>query len=324
MQILNHEEGRVSAPGLYHMPARVYHADPAPEPSLSSSIAKVLIAQSQEHAWSEHPRLGKAPDAERDPTRPMEIGTAAHKLILGHGADLVIIDAADYKGGAAKASRAAAYAAGDAPILRPDCEKAETLASQVALRLARIPGCEGFQGAPAEVVAIARDVSGAWLRIMMDRVEIHADHAIIWDVKTGDQSAAPQTLGRRVEQMGMEVQASFYIHVLGLLFPHLQGRIAFRWIFIENDAPHGVCVAEADAAGLHVGAHKVVLALTRWNKALKSGTWASYPTQIVRVEYPEWAQKRWLEREELELAQEVQNFDLNSSPFRPLDWEDAA
>ena len=324
MQILNHEEGRVSAPGLYHMPAKVYHADPAPEPSLSSSIAKGLITHSQEPAYVAHPRLGQAPDAGRDPTRPMEIGTAAHKLILGHGADLVIIDAADYKGGAAKAARAAAYAAGDAPILRPDCEKAETLAEQVALRLARIEGCEGFQSAPAEVVAIARDRSGAWLRIMMDRVEIHDTHAIIWDVKTGDQSAAPQTLGRRVENMGMEVQAAFYIYVLGLLLPHLQGRIVFRWIFIENDAPHGTCVAEADAAGLHIGAHKVSLALARWSKAMKSGTWAGYPNQIVRVEYPEWAQKRWLEREESELAQEVQNFDLNSSPWRPLDWEDAA
>jgi hypothetical protein len=44
----------------------------------------------------------------------------------------------------------------------------------------------------------------------------------------------------------------------------------------------------------------------------------------VRVEYPEWAQKRWLEREEGELSQEVSNFDLNSSPWRPLDWENAA
>ena len=324
MQILKHEEGRVSAPGLYHMPTRTYHADPAPEPSLSSSVAKVIVGQSQEHAWAEHPRLGKAPDVERDPTRPMEIGTAAHKLILGHGADLVVIDAADYKGGAAKASRAAAYAAGDAPILRPDLEKAETLSEQVALRLARIPGCEGFQGAPAEVVAVARDLSGAWLRIMMDRVEIHADHAIIWDVKTGDTSAAPQTLGRRVEQMGMEVQAAFYIHVLGLLLPHLKGRIAFRWIFVENAAPHGVCVAEADAAGLYIGARKLALAVTRWNKALKSGTWAGYPSAIVRVDYPEWAQKKWLEREALELADEVKIFDINTSPWRPLDWEDAA
>ncbi|POR42528.1 PD-(D/E)XK nuclease-like domain-containing protein [Methylobacterium sp. V23] len=324
MKIVDYITGPIDVPGLYHMAAKAYHADPCVEPSLSSSIAKVLITQSPEHAWVEHPRLGKAPDDERDPTRTMEIGTAAHKLILGHGAELVIIDAPDYRTKLAKEARAEAYRNGQAPVLRDSMEKAETLADQVKIRLARIPGCEGFQGAPAEVVAIARDVSGAWLRIMMDRVEIHADHAIIYDVKTGDTSAAPQTLGRRVEQMGMEVQAAFYIHVLGLLFPHLQGRIAFRWIFIENDAPHGVCVAEADAAGLHVGAHKVVLALTRWNKAMKSGTWASYPTQIVRVEYPEWAQKRWLEREELELAQEVQNFDLNSSPFRPLDWEDAA
>ena len=324
MEIIEHTGGLITKAGLYRMSAKSYHRDPVATPSLSSSIAKLLITNSPEHAWAEHPRLGKATDDERDPTRTMEIGTAAHSLILGQGADLVIIDHDDYRTAAAKAARATAYAAGDAPILRPDIEKAETLANQVALRLARIPGCEGFATAEAELVAVVQDRTGAWLRIMIDRLEADAHGAVIWDVKTGDVSAAPQGLGRRVEQMGMEVQAAFYVRALETLFPRLAGRIRFRWIFVENDAPHGLSVAEADNVGLGIGSRKVDVAIHHWNRCLKAGTWPGYPTEIVRVEYPEWAANRWTAREEGDPQLAGVNYDPATSPHRPLDWETAA
>lgn len=324
MDIIDHFEGRVPGPGLYRMPARLYHADPAPEPSLSSSIAKLLIGKSPQHAFCAHPRLSGFAEDESEPTRPREIGTAAHKLILGQGAELAIIDAEDYRTFAAKTARAKAYADAAAPILRPDCEKAEVLASEVELGLSRIRGCEGFAAAPSEVVAIVRDGTGAWLRIMMDKFELHRSHAIIWDVKTGEQSAAPQMLGRRVENLGMEVQAAFYVHVIEALFPRLAGRVRFRWIFIENDAPHGLSVAEADNVGMGIGARKVAAAIGLWNRCTASQTWPGYPVEIVRVDYPEWASRRWTEREEIDPQLAGLSYDLATSPYRPLDWGDAA
>ena len=131
MRIIDHHEGRVPGPGLYRMPAEVYHADPAPEPSLSSSIAKLLIDRSPEHAFHAHPRLS-GPKEESDPTRPKEIGTAAHKLLLDQGRDLVVVEAEAWTTKDAKVARAAAYAAGDCPILRPDLDRqvAESIAAQ--------------------------------------------------------------------------------------------------------------------------------------------------------------------------------------------------
>jgi len=324
MKIKPHLAGYVGGPGLYQMPADVYHADCAPEPSLSSSIARTLLEASPQHAWIAHPRLGCQVEAERDPSRPKEIGTVAHKLILGQGSDVVLIDADDYRSAAAKAQRAQAYADGHCPILQPDADKADALADQVAEKLALIPGCEGFTKAPAEVVAVAQDRSGAWLRIMMDRVEIHPTHAIIWDVKTGDQSAAPQLLGRRVESMQMEVQAALYVHVLSMLLPHLAGRIRFRWIFVENEFPHALSVAEADGAGMEIGARKVAAAIHVWNRCRAAGEWPGYPAQIVRFDYPEWAARRWSEREELDPQLSGVSYDIAQSPFRPLDMESAA
>jgi hypothetical protein len=324
MQIIEHTEGLVPGPGLYRIPAKVYHADPAPEPSLSSSIAKLFITHSPEHAWANHPRLGKSDDEERDPARVMEIGAVAHKLILGQGADVVIVEADDYRTKDAKAARAAAYAAGDTPILRPDCEKAERMSARFAERLARIPGCEGFADAEAEVVAIVRDTTGAWVRIMMDKVEIGTHGAVIWDVKSGDVSAAPQGLGRRLEQMGMEVQAALYVRAFETLFPRLAGRVRFRWAFIENDEPHGLSVGEADAVGLGIGARMVDAALHLWNRCVTTGTWPGYPTEILRIEYPTWAATRWTEREAADPQLEGVTYDIANSHQRPYGWGDAA
>ncbi|MGU3540035.1 PD-(D/E)XK nuclease family protein [Methylobacterium sp. A54F] len=324
MPIKPHLAGLVPGPGLYQMPAAAYHADPSPEPSLSASTARMLVEQSAEHAWIAHPRLGCALETRDEPTRPKEIGTAAHKLILGRGAEIVLIDADDYRTGAAKAERAQAYADGHCPLLQPDGEKADAIADQVVERLARIPGCEGFATAPSEVVAVKRDRSGAWLRIMMDRFEDHGTHAVIWDLKTGDTAAAPQGLGRRVEGMAMEVQAALYVRVVETLLPRLAGRVTFRWVFVENAFPHALSVAEIDAAGLHVGGRKVAAAIHRWNACRAADRWPGYPEAIVRVDYPEWASKRWAEREELDPQLAGVPYDVATSPFRPLDMESAA
>ncbi|ACL59110.1 PD-(D/E)XK nuclease family protein [Methylobacterium nodulans] len=324
MDIRPHSAGRVPGPGLFHMPAEIYHDDPAPEPSLSSSIADLLIHRSPRHAWLAHPRFG-SDGIERDPTRAKEIGTAAHKLILGRGTGLVVIDADDYRTAKAKAERADAYADGLCPILAPDLAQAEAMAQAVTAQLAEIPDCEGFADAPSEVVAVVRDPTGAWVRIMMDRVEFRANRVIIWDVKTGDQPAAPQGLGRRVEAMGMEVQAALYVRALATLFPRFAGRVSFRWLFVENEAPqHAIAVAEADNVGMGIGARKVSAALHLWNRCRATKTWPGYPAQILRVEYPEWAANRWTEREEADPTLAGVSYDITQSPWRPVDMGDAA
>src|SRR5258708_2254328 len=49
--------GRITAPGIYDLDDDDYHQDPAPEPSLSSSIVKLLDQQTPAHAYAAHPRL---------------------------------------------------------------------------------------------------------------------------------------------------------------------------------------------------------------------------------------------------------------------------
>ncbi|GGC90684.1 PD-(D/E)XK nuclease family protein [Chelatococcus reniformis] len=311
------EPGRVREPGWYDMPAGVYHADPAPEPSLSSSVAKVLIDRSPRHAWEMHPRLNPSAVADGDPTRPKEIGTAAHKLILGRGRDLVVIEAEDYKRQAARDQRAEAYQLGRAPILRCDLDTAEAIAVAAQRQLIEIPGCAGFAGATTELVAICRDLTGAWLRIAIDAFEDHGTHAVIWDVKTGEQPAAPEGLGRRIAGMGMEVQAALYERAVLTLRPELAGRLTFRWLFIENDDPHMAVVSELDNVGLGVGRKKVAAAIGAWNRCMAAGQWPGYPASIVIAEYPPYAEAAWLARELTDgsIAAALNDPFLNRSPW---------
>jgi len=293
------------------IPAEVYHADPCHAPSLSSSIARVLLEQSPRHAWHKHPRLNPDMQTDASPTRPMEIGTAAHKLILGRGRDVVVIEADAYTTKDARKQRADAYTAGHAPILRPDLETAEAIAQSARTSLSQIEDCEGFADGTPELVAIAQDETGAWLRIMIDMFEDHGTSAVIWDVKTGDQPAAPQGLGRRIANMGYEVQAALYERVILALRPELAGRLTFRWLFVENEAPHLCTVAELDNVGLEVGRKKVAAAIALWNRCIALDIWPGYPGRVVVAEYPAYAETAWTTRE----MEDERLRDMGLDPF---------
>lgn len=286
-------------PGIhYDTPAAVYHADPCEVPSLSASIAKLMIEGAAIHAKQAHPRLSAVVE-ESDPTRPKEIGTAAHKLILGRGGDVIVIDANDYKKDEPKKDRKAIYASGKCAILKPDAETAKAMADATLIEIAGDPDLHGFMKAVPEVVVIAQDPSGAMLRIMIDNLELGDDYAVIWDVKTGEQSAAPEGLGKRIDNMGMQIQAELYKHVLALALPHLAGRITFRWLFVENEPPHLIVPTELDATGCEIGRRQMLYAIALWNQCMQSDEWPGYKRKgIVVAEFPTYSERRWLEREE--------------------------
>ena len=86
--------------GIYpDMPEDAYHADPVPGGSLSASGAKKLLACPARFAY-DRDRLPQA-------TAAMELGTAAHKLVFGVGAQLAVVDAENWRTKAAQRQRAA-------------------------------------------------------------------------------------------------------------------------------------------------------------------------------------------------------------------------
>src|SRR3990167_3196210 len=81
-----------------------YIRDPAPEPSLSASVAHLLLTRSARHAWLAHPRLNPAwaPEA----TEQTDLGTLEHALLLEQDdSRLVVVEADDWRAKAARLAR---------------------------------------------------------------------------------------------------------------------------------------------------------------------------------------------------------------------------
>ena len=64
----------ITAPGIYEMPADIYHADPCPEPSLSSTGARTLANGTPATYWHERQNPKQK--------RVFDIGTAGHLMVL--------------------------------------------------------------------------------------------------------------------------------------------------------------------------------------------------------------------------------------------------
>src|SRR5262245_50563917 len=77
----------IDGPGIYDIPLAEYLADPCPAPSLSASIAHILLSQSPRHAWEAHPRLN--PHYEPEEAEAFDLGTAAHAYLL-EGAEVFV------------------------------------------------------------------------------------------------------------------------------------------------------------------------------------------------------------------------------------------
>ena len=106
MQIAKHRAGKVPGAGIYLMPPELYHTDPAPQPSLSSSVARELIDNTPRHAWACHPRLNAAWEP-ASVSRKTEVGERVHDLVCGRGRGHVRVEANDWRSGDAKKKRAA-------------------------------------------------------------------------------------------------------------------------------------------------------------------------------------------------------------------------
>lgn len=283
---------RVRAAGFYRMHADAYHADPCPDASLSQSIAKLLIDQSPMHAWHAHPKLNPAFEPDRD--KKFDLGTAAHRIIIGQGRDVIVIPFDDYRKEAARACRDEALKTGHTPILKEQYDRVMMMVEAFHIFLDRHGLAAPFREGEGEVCIAAPDET-TWLRSLVDWIE--ADGLTFDDYKTTDRSVAPHAIDRYADDSGWNVQAAMQDRILDLIEPESSGRRTFKFFAQEAYAPFACTVGVLGKDCLAIGHRKVQYAVDRWNACLKSGEWPSYEPAIVQIMTPEFSEKRWLDRE---------------------------
>lgn len=292
----------ITEPGIYRdMASAEYFADPCPAPSLTQSICKILIDQSPLHARQAHPRLAKPMDGLEDEPeaekydKAKAIGNGAHRIMLGRGKTLAVIDAPNFKGKAAQTDRDAAVQRGEEPILRKHRLVAHAMTLAAKLQLQQIDGCErAFKDGDGEVVAACLD-GDLWLRAMIDWIT--PDLREIWDYKTSGMSAAPWSTGKMMVNAGWDVQAAMIERILDTLDPAGAGRRKFRFVCQENEPPFALTVNELSESALTMGRKRVQHAIDEWRRAINTGVWPAYPARIILPEYPAFRETEWLNRE---------------------------
>lgn len=266
-----------------------YHADALPEaltggrPSLSNSLAKVLLDRSPAHAYARHPRLGGAPQQD---TMVFSRGKLAHKLLLGKGAEVVVIDAADWRSEEAREARDAAWAEGKIPTLKDAyvtaVEAAEVVRGKLAKRGVVLGGESELQLAWTEV----RHGEPVWCRGMLDHLVIDGDRATIYDLKT-TRDASPRACANAIIKYGYDTQRAAYTRAVERLYPQVS-RVDFKFIFAETEPPFAMTHGTLDEVMRVRGEERWLQAVDTWAECLRFGQWPEYAWSEVEFQAPAW------------------------------------
>lgn len=277
------------------VPAERYHADPCSEPSLSSSIAHMLVTETPRHAWFAHPRLNTMMEA-REPTSAMALGSIVHEMVLGRGGGIEVVDADDWRTKAAKEARAAATAAGKTAVLLKTMVDAETIRDAIMHCLEETPEASDFEhpDARSEIVGVWRDIGGPMCRIMVDRL---SPEGVIYDLKITGKGLDNLSLSRQLED-GYACRAAFYLRGLSRIAPDMAGLLRYRWIFAEATPPHAVRIVEADQRTIELGDREAALGIATWDRCLRLGQWPGWPRGVAKIGMGAWTEARITEHEQ--------------------------
>jgi hypothetical protein len=275
-------------PGCYRLPQHIYHADPAPGPSLSRSVAHTLLEKSPRHALMEHPRLNAA----HEPTHrtDFDLGSAAHTLVLGDEWRFRFIDAADYRKDHAKQSRDAARERGQIPVLPHQWDQVQAMARACRAQLdmhedawsAFLP-----EYGQAELTFLWRE-AGVWIRDMIDWVPTAGSGLrTVWEYKSTNASAHPNAWGKRtLYDTGAYLQSAWHREAVQNVFGWEHVRVGF--VVQETAPPYAVSVIMLDPMAHAYAEGQMQRAISQWAWCLKNDRWPGYPAKTCHVELPPW------------------------------------
>jgi hypothetical protein len=258
-------------PGFHALPATEYFADPCAQPSLSASIAKILLQESPRKAWFSHPRLNKDYREEHD--AKFDIGTAAHSLLLEGDDVMRVIEADDWRTKAAKEQRAESRAMGKLPVLAHQAAGVRAMVGAARKFLSECEITEYWNEADSEVTVIWQEGS-VWLRSRLDRLA--RNHRCVMDYKS-TTDVSPDGFGRQITRMGYHIQEAFYRRAVR---SQVQRDPSFVFLAQSVEAPYECSLHGCDPALQQIADAEVDRAVQLWRVCLTTNKWSSYGPRI--------------------------------------------
>lgn len=284
-------------PGAYDgMDDAQYHADPVAGGSLSVTSAKRLLDPScpAKFAYEREHRVVKT---------EYTFGHAAHKLVLGAGAEIVVIqrtdrktgevdDAPDLRTDSAQRHMVEIMAEGKVPMLAKELETARAMEAAVRAHPIAGPLFEPGRFVAERSMFWVDPDTGVVRRGRTDAQTVLRDGRLaIVDYKT-DTDASPAAISRSMSNYSYHMQADGYLTgalALGLA----EDAVAFL-IVQEKTAPYLVSVIQIAEEALAEGHRANTRALRIYAECSAAGVWPGYggtvsdPHPIHLVGLPAW------------------------------------
>lgn len=255
---------------------REYFSDPCDRPSLSASVANVLVTKSPLHAWCVHPKLGKQEEAEAEDTKAMIEGKVIHRLILGKGEEIVVCPFNDFRSNAARAMRDEAVLNEKVPVIEHRMAELSAAADLISAKLASY----GYVFDGESEVAYEWEEDGergpVLCRGRMDHVRLGDDFVDIYDLKK-IVSADPLTISRHLYDYAYEIQHRAYTSCMAKLRPDApETKIRMTFLFMEVEPPYAVTDVVLPESFLEIGRLRWDRAVLLWERCLRTNCWPEY------------------------------------------------
>lgn len=276
----------IDQPGVYDIPDAVYHADPIDGGSLSVSGARNLLPPSCPARYAYERQHRPTPKPEFD------LGHAAHKLVLGAGAELAIIEAADWRTKAAREARDDAHAHGLVPLLTHQHQQVQDMAAAIRAHPIAAELFDPDRMQPERSLFWVDAETEVWRRARIDAISTPDDQPVLVDYKTAD-SGDLDHISRALWNYGYAMQADWYADGAEILGVAPAGA-RFLLVFQEKDPPYLVTVVEPDAPARHIGRELNRRALEIYRDCTASGVWPGHTpaNDIPLVSLPGWVERQ--------------------------------
>lgn len=292
--------------------AEDYHRNPnlLPGPSLSSSGAKKILAQSPFHYWFDSPLNPNRPPEDDKPH--FNVGKAAHDLILlpdrfGHHYHELPEGFAWNKTKAMPEAIAEAEAARDAGKTLLRDHEAETV-RQVAAAIKRNEFAVAAltNGVTEETIVWQDALRGVWLRARPDfrpnSIVEKRSMRIVADLKfMAPSQATPEAFKKSIANFGYHQSAAFYMDGIEAAY----GIRPTHWlhVVVEKEPPYCVSLYALPAEDIERGAYLNRQAINEFAYCLEHDRWPGYADKPREVGLPEWSRKS------------IENFDTDALAY---------
>ena len=240
----------INSPGIYEIAETTYHADPVETPSLTSSVADILMNASPLHAWIAHPRLGGTYNDNSN--RNMDLGSAIHDALLCDISKIDVIPYDNFRTQDARSMKVQAYKNDRIPLLENDVDLVIKVYEKHKNHFKSMD-CEKVYVWNEEI-----EKANIWCRSRIDAID-HESKCIV-DLKTTALALSDWSRNRAIHylmQVGMYRRALKNLH---------QEEYGFFFAVIENYEPYEMKMFGLDGILIKLADDLANEGCRRWSK----------------------------------------------------------